>query len=226
MFPKNLDTFFVARGLTIAGAVAIFFGTVWVVEGINALHAPALFTLPLFGVLALFTCGLTIACIRLLITASLFPPYGDKQAKQANVYITSATVIQIIASIIGPTLLTLKGHADLAFPATVLSVGLYLLALAPALHLPHYAIVGGLLSGIPIVSVLFVPETMLIAGVAFQTWMFLNGIVCGLIFLANGLTNMLLTVRIRRGHYQPDQRKKASSSLPTRSLSMKLSHAG
>lgn len=223
MFPKNLDSLFVARGLTIAGAVATLFGTVWVVEGINALHIPSLFTLPLFVVLGLCTFVLTIACIRLLTTSSLFPPYGDKLViKQVSMYVNIATVIQILASMVGPTLLSMKGRGDLALPATILSVGLYLLALAPALRVPHYYIVGGLLSAIPVISFLFVPETMLIAGATFHTWMFLNGIVCGLVFLADALTNMVLTVRIRRNQYRPNQSKREPSSIPARSYTMKL----
>lgn len=199
MFSKTLDPSFVARGLTLGAAVATFFGTLWVIDGINALQGPSLFTLPIFAALALLTLSLVVACVRLLTTASLFPVYGDQQVvKQANWYINVATVIQIVVSVVGPGLLILWGHSDLAFPATVVSVGLYLLALAPLLRLPHFYIVGGLLCGIPIASIWFVPATI----GTLQNWTVINGIACGLVFLGSGLTNMLLTVRIRRGQYQ------------------------
>ena len=203
MFPKSLDLLYVARTLTIGAAAATFFGTLWIVNGINAAYTSALVAFVLFAILALLTLGLAIACIRLFTTARSFTPSGDLQAmKHANRYINIATVVQIVANVAGSALLMLWGHADLVLPETVLTVGLYLLALAPLLRIPHYYLVGGFLTVLPIASVLCVPATILVAEEALQSWTVINGIVCGLAFLGLGAMNILLTARIRRGQYQ------------------------
>ena len=206
MFPKSLDSFYVARSLTIGAAVSTVFGPIWVVEGINAALIPARVAFPLFAVLALLVLGMAVACIRLFTTARLFTPSGDQQAmKQANHYINIVTVLQIIASIIGPIFLTLSGHANLALPETVVTVGLLMLAFALLLRVPHYYIVGGLLCVIPIVSVLCVSATITVGGGVLQSWTVINGIVCGLVNLGSGCANILLTVRIRRGQYRQNR---------------------
>jgi hypothetical protein len=206
MFPKSLDSLYVARTLTLGAAVATVFGPIWVVEGINAAHAPARVALPLFAALALLALGMAVACIRLFTTARLFPPNGDQRAmKQANRYINIQTVMQIAASVVGPALLIRGGHANFAFPATIVSVGLLQLALALLLRIPHYYVVGGLLCAVPIASVLCVPATIIVAGGALQSWTVINGIVCGLVLMASGCANILLTVRIRRGQYRQNR---------------------
>ncbi|GHO97600.1 hypothetical protein KSF_076480 [Reticulibacter mediterranei] len=206
MFPKSLDSLYVARTLTIGAAAATIFGTLWVVQGINASHAPAQVALPLFAAQTLLALGMAVACIRLFTTARLFTPDGDQGAmKQADRYINIATVVQIVASVVGPALLTLWGRANLALPVTIVSVGLFMLALAPILRIPHYALVGALLCVLPIVSVLCVPATIMVAGGEMQSWTVINGIACGLINLGSGCMNILLTIRIRRGQYRENR---------------------
>lgn len=203
MLPKSLDSLYVARSLTIGAAVSTIFGTIWVVEGINGAHVPARVALPLFAVLALLALSMAVACIRLFTTGRHFTPSGDQRAmKQANRYINIVTVMQMVASVVGPALLTLWGHANLALPETVVTVGLLMLAFAALMRIPHYYIVGGLLCVIPIVSVLCVPTTITVAGVALQSWTIINGIVCGIVNLGSGCANILLTVRIRCGQYR------------------------
>ncbi len=207
MFPKTLHPSFVARGLTLGSAFATFYGTLWVINGINALHAPASIMTIAFILLAGLSISLAIACVRLFMTASLFPAQGDAHMiKQANRYINYATVIQVIISVGGPAILIALGRSDIVFPAIVVSVGLYLLALAPLLRIPHYYIAGTLLCVIPVAIVLFTPATTQLAGMEVNNWLIINGICSGIVFLGSGLTNMILAVRIRRGQYMHSRR--------------------
>lgn len=208
MFPKALDPLYIARTLTMGAAAAALFGTLWFVNGINA--APAQMALPLFAFLALLTLGITVACIRLFITAHAFTPSGDQQTiKLANRYVNSASVLQLVANVVASALLMLGGHADLVLPETVVTVGLYMLALAPLLRLPHYYVVGGLLTILPIVSVFSVPAIMVVGGEVLQSWTLINGIACGLAFLSLGCINLLTAACIRRGQHWLNRRFQA-----------------
>jgi predicted tellurium resistance membrane protein TerC len=207
MFPKNLDSLYTARVLTIGAAVATVFGTYWVASGINATQVPFWFKFALSAALATFALSMAVGSIRLFTSANLFPPIGDKRGiRQANRYINIATVIQVVASIVAPVLLARWGHAGLGFPAVIVTVGLYLVAFGPLLRISHYLLVGGLLTVVPIISVLLMPETISLLGGTIQTWTALDGLACGLIYLAFGCANMLLAIRIRRGQYHQNRR--------------------
>ena len=212
MFPKNVDSLYVGRVLTIGAAVATVFGTFWVVSGIQASHAPAWFRLPLTAALALVALRMALSCIRLVSSASLFPPSGDRQAmKRAASYINIATVIQIVASIAAPILLSRSGHAGVGFAAVIVTVGLYLIAFAPLVRVPHYYVVGGLLTVIPVLSILLLPATVVVATGTIQVWTALTGIACGLLYLAFGWANLLLTARIRRGQHHHNRSSQAAA---------------
>ena len=83
----------------------------------------------------------------------------------------------------------------------VLSVGLYLLALAPILSLVHYYFVGALLCLLPIGTVLLVPATIPLAGALAYPgtgWLILVGLIGGSIQFGLASVNLSLTVSLRR----------------------------
>jgi len=86
-------------------------------------------------------------------------------------------------------------------PLIVLSVGLYLLALAPVLGLLHYYIVGVLLCLLSLGIVLLVPVTIALAGAAASPgtgWLILVGLIGGSIQFGLASMNLGLTVFLRR----------------------------
>lgn len=219
MFSKSLDVLYIARALTIGASASTLFGALWIVQGITALQAPLPVAFLLFVVLALLTLGMTIACTRLFVTAGAFKPSGDQQAiKQADAYTNIAVTALVVVSGAALVILTLWGYATLTLPATIISVGLFTLALAPVLRTPHYYVAGILLCVIPPVIVLSVPATIVVAENTLPGWTIINGIVGGLVNMGFGCANMVVTRRIRRN--QPQQSNEATSQqlAPTQSL--------
>jgi hypothetical protein len=147
---------FTARSLTLGTLFNIVFGTLWVGNGLHAFQSMQ--TLFLFAALAVVTTTLLVACLRF----PLQMPADEFQCK--NRAVSSATIIQLVGSTVLSILLVLAGRSELVLPMIVLSVGLYLLALAPILSLVHYYFVGALLCLLPIGTVLLVPATIPLAG--------------------------------------------------------------
>jgi len=95
----------------------------------------------------------------------------------------------------------LFGRSELVLPLIVLSVGLYLLVLAPILGLVHYSIFGALLCLLPIGIVLLVPATIPLAGALASPgtgWLILIGLIGGSIQFSLASVNLILTVSLRR----------------------------
>ncbi len=125
----------IGRGLRQGAGFAAFFGTLWLVQGL----------LPLVGVLA-FTSLVPGLCIAGLLARSRRPARGttDKAGRgsSASRYVASMTATQLVLSVTGGVALQLIAPADTVLPFVILTVGAYLLCIAPALGAPHVAATG------------------------------------------------------------------------------------
>jgi hypothetical protein len=191
---------FTARSLTLGTLFNIIFGTLWIGNGLHALESMQ--TLFLFAALAVVTTTLLAVCLHLFRSMRSFPlrmPADEFQCK--NRAMNNATIIQLVGSTILSILLMLVGRSELLLPMIVLSVGLYLLALAPILSLVHYYIVGALLCLLPIGIVMLVPATIPLAGVGTSPgtgWLILVGLIGGSIQFGLASVNLSLMVSLRR----------------------------
>ncbi len=191
---------FTARSLTLGPLFNIIFGTLWLGNGLYSLQS--IQTLFLFAALAVVTTTLLVACLSLFRSVHRFPlqmPADELQYK--NRAITRTTIIQLVGSTILSLLLVLVGRSELMLPMLVLSVGLYLLALAPILRLVHYYIVGALLCLLPIGIVLLAPATISLTGAGTSPgtgWLILVSLIGGSIQFGLASVNLGVTVSLRR----------------------------
>ena len=180
---------FTARSVTLGTLFNIVFGTLWVGNGLHAFQTMQ--TLFLFAALAVVSTTLLVACLRLFRSVRRFPlqmPADEFQCK--NRAVSSATIIELVVSTVLSILLVLFGRSELILPLIVLSVGLYLLVLAPILGLVQYYVVGALLCILPIGTVVLATPG--------NSWLIIVGFIGGSIQFGLALINLRLAVSLRR----------------------------
>ena len=180
---------FTARSVTLGTLFNIVFGTLWVGNGLHAFQTMQ--TLFLFAALAVVSTTLLVACLRLFRSVRRFPlqmPTDEFQCK--NRAVSSATIIELVGSTALSILLVLFGRSELIVPLIVLSVGLYLLVLAPILGLVQYYVVGALLCILPIGTVVLATPG--------NSWLIIVGLIGGSIQFGLASINLRLAASLRR----------------------------
>ena len=180
---------FTARSVTLGTLFNIVFGTLWVGNGLHAFQTMQ--TLFLFAALAVVSTTLLVACLRLFRSVRRFPlqmPADEFQCK--NRAVSSATIIELVVSTVLSILLVLFGRSELILPLIVLSVGLYLLVLAPILGLVQYYVVGALLCILPIGTVVLATPG--------NSWLIIVGLIGGSIQFGLASINLRLAASLRR----------------------------
>ncbi len=180
---------FTARSVTLGTFFNIVFGTLWVGNGLHAFQTMQ--TLFLFAALAVVSTTLLVACLRLFRSVRRFPlqmPADEFQCK--NRAVSSATIIELVGSTALSILLVLFGRSELILPLIVLSVGLYLLVLAPILGLVQYYVVGALLCILPIGTVVLATPG--------NSWLIIVGLIGGSIQFGLASINLRLAASLRR----------------------------
>ena len=132
---------FIARNVTSGALLNIFFGTLWIGNGLLALKTMQ--TLFLFAALAAVSMTFLVVGFRLFRSVRRFPlqmPADEFQRK--NRALNCALIIELVGSTVLSILLVLFGRSELVLPVIVLSVGLYLLAPALILGLVQYYVAG------------------------------------------------------------------------------------
>jgi hypothetical protein len=180
---------FTARSVILGTLFNIVFGTLWVGNGLHAFQTMQ--TLFLFAALAVVSTTLLVACLRLFRSVRRFPlqmPADEFQRK--NRAVSSATIIELVGSTALSILLVLLGRSELILPLIVLSVGLYLLVLAPILGLVQYYVVGALLCILPIGTVVLATPG--------NSWLIIVGLIGGSIQFGLASINLRLAASLRR----------------------------
>ena len=179
---------FTARSVTLGTLFNIVFGTLWVGNGLHTFQTMQ--TLFLFAALAVVSTMLLVACLRLFRSVRRFPlqmPADEFQCK--NRAVSSATIIELVGSTALSILLVLFGRSELIVPLIVLSVGLYLLVLAPILGLVQYYVVGALLCILPIGTVVLATPG--------NSWLIIVGLIGGSIQFGLASINLRLAASLR-----------------------------
>ena len=180
---------FTARSVTLGTLFNIVFSTLWVGNGLHTFQTMQ--TLFLFAALAVVSTTLLVACLRLFRSVRRFPlqmPADEFQCK--NRAVSSATIIELVGSTALSILLVLFGRSELILPLIVLSVGLYLLVLAPILGLVQYYVVGALLCILPIGTVVLATPG--------NSWLIIVGLIGGSIQFGLASINLRLAASLRR----------------------------
>ena len=161
---------FIARNVTFGALLNIFFGTLWVGNGLLALKTMQ--TLFLFAALGAVSITFLVVSFRLFRSVRRFPlqmPADEFQRK--NRALNCALIIELV------------------LPMIVLSVGLYLLAPALILGLVQYYVAGALLCILPIVTVVLAPPG--------NSWLIIVGFIGGSIQFVLASINLSLAVSLR-----------------------------
>ena len=180
---------FTARSVTLGTLFNIVFGTLWVGNGLHAFQTMQ--TLFLFAALGAVSTTLLVACFRLFRSVRRFPlqmPADEFQRK--NRALNCALIIELVGSTVLSILLVLFGRSELVLPLIVLSVGLYLLVLAPILGLVQYYVVGALLCILPIGTV--------VQATPGNSWLIIVGLIGGSIQFVLASINLRLAASLRR----------------------------
>jgi hypothetical protein len=180
---------FTARSVTLGTLFNIVFGTLWVGNGLHAFQTMQ--TLFLFAALGAVSTTLLVACFRLFRSVRRFPlqmPADEFQRK--NRALNYALIIELVGSTVLSILLVLVGRSELVLPLIVLSVGLYLLVLAPILGLVQYYVVGALLCILPIGTVVLATPG--------NSWLIIIGLIGGSIQFGLASINLRLAASLRR----------------------------
>jgi hypothetical protein len=180
---------FTARSVTLGTLFNIVFGTLWVGNGLHAFQTMQ--TLFLFAALGAVSTTLLVACFRLFRSVRRFPlqmPADEFQRK--NRALNYALIIELVGSTVLSILLVLFGRSELVLPLIVLSVGLYLLVLAPILGLVQYYVVGALLCILPIGTVVLATPG--------NSWLIIIGLIGGSIQFGLASINLRLAASLRR----------------------------
>lgn len=136
----------VPAGLRVGAGFAAFFGTLWFAQGAAAAAGPVVAALAVLPGLAV--AGYLVAT-RGRATAQP-GPRSDEQVR-ARTWISRATWIQLAVSVPGAVAVQVLVDRYSVIPFVVLTVGLYLLALAPVVRRPHLPVAGALLTVLPVV---------------------------------------------------------------------------
>ena len=180
---------FTARSVTLGTLFNIVFGTLWVGNGLHAFQTMQ--TLFLFAALAVVSTTLLVACLRLFRSVHRFPLQMSADEFQCkNRAINRATIIELVGSTALSILLVLVGRSELILPLIVLSVGLYLLVLAPILGLVQYYVVGALLCILPIGTVVLATPG--------NSWLIIVGLIGRSIQFGLASINLRLAASLRR----------------------------
>ena len=171
----------VPHGLRLGAGFAAFFGTLWFVQGAAAAAGPLAAALALVPGLAIAT-----VLVRTRRAAARAPRVVSLQAHRAARWVGRATLWQLVVSIPGGVAVELLVDRTALIPFVVLTVGLYLLALAPVVRRAHLWVAGAVLTVVPVVTWLAFDGTAVTIA---------TGLVAGAVFLAKGVADLVVSQR-------------------------------
>lgn len=173
----------VPAALRTGAGFAAFFGTLWLAQGL----------LPVGGPLAAAAGLVPGSAIALYLrgTRRTVPGRGaartvDSHAYRAQRYLTIATITQLAVSVPGAVAVQILVGVDLVLPFVILTVGAYLLALAPVVGRPHLLVAGTVLTLLPLLTTGLLDGTNRTVA---------TGLVGGTVFLAKGFADLVLSRR-------------------------------
>jgi hypothetical protein len=178
----------------IGGLIQAAFAAFWLVRGSAVIGGGVAGVLiAVFGVTVI---GVFVYAIR--ASAGTAPRPHGQEATGIERAVTVATVVQLVASFALPAVVIAAGHSDWVLPSIAITIGPLLLWLDRRVHIPRYRLVGWALIVAPVILVVVMSGTPLVAT---------TGIAAGLLLLGTAAAGFhdLMEVRHDVERAKPEQ---------------------
>lgn len=181
------------QGAALAIAIGAFFAAIWGVNGSIALPGPARIIV-LVLVLAITVVWFALANgFRRAAQQSPQPATASVNPFSTRAY-RIAVIAECIAIPVAARLLTITGYPDAIMSAVALIVGLHFFGLVPAFRSRIFAVVGGAMALLALLSLAFAPSVSLGTGEPLALRAAVVGLGCAVI-LWGGLLPIAITTR-------------------------------
>jgi hypothetical protein len=158
----------------IGGLIQAAFAAFWLVRGSVVIGGGVADVLiAVFGVTVI---GVFVYAVR--ATAGTAPRPKSPEGKRIERAVTIATVLEFAAAIVLPIIVSSAGHSDWVLPSIAITIGPLLLWLDHRVHIPRYRPVGWVLTLGPVILVVTMSGTPLVAT---------TGIAAGVLLLGTAL---------------------------------------
>jgi hypothetical protein len=173
----------------VGGLIQAAFAAFWLMRGSAVIGGDAAHVL--LGVFGLLAIGVFFYAIRFAAGTAPRPKTPDGNRIERRV--TIATVIEFVAAIILPVIVSSAGHSDWVLPSIAITIGPLLLWLDRELSVPRYRAVGWALTIGPVAIVATMSGTALVAT---------TGIAAGMLLLGTALAGFHDLAAVRRAAQQ------------------------
>ena len=143
----------------VGGLIQAAFAAFWIVRGSIVLGGGV--AAVLIAVSGVIVIGVFVYAIR--ATAGTAPRPRSPEGKRIERAVTIATVIEFAAAIVLPVIVSGAGHSDWVLPSIAITIGPLLLWLDSRVHIPRYRPVGWALTVGPVILVVLLSGTALVA---------------------------------------------------------------
>jgi hypothetical protein len=183
----------------IGGLIQAAFAGFWLVRGSVVIGGGVADVLiAVFGVTVV---GVFVYAVR--ATAGTAPRPRSPEGKRIERAVTIATVLEFAAAIVLPVIVSSAGHSDWVLPSIAITIGPLLLWLDHRVHIPRYRPVGWALTVGPVILVVTMSGTPLVAT---------TGIAAGVLLLGTALAGFHDLAGVRRAAEHAKATKVASSA--------------
>jgi hypothetical protein len=147
------------RVLWVGGLIQAAFAAFWIVRGSVVLGGGV--AAVLIAVSGVIVIGVFVYAIR--DAAGKAPRPRSREGKRIERAVTIATVIEFAAAIVLPVIVSGAGHSDWVLPSIAITIGPLLLWLDHRVHIPRYRPVGWALTVGPVILMVVLSGTPLVA---------------------------------------------------------------
>jgi hypothetical protein len=158
----------------VGGLIQLAFAGFWLVRGSRVIGGGA--GVALIALSAVVVVGVLVYAIR--AAAGTAPRPNGSAGRRIEREVTIATVVELIAAFVLPIIVSAAGHPDWVLPSIAITIGPLLLWLDHRVQIPRYRPVGWALTIGPVLLVIALSGTALVAT---------TGLAAGLLLLATAL---------------------------------------
>jgi hypothetical protein len=169
----------------VGGLIQAAFAAFWLVRGSAVIGGGV--AAVLIAVSGLTVLGVFSYAIR--ATAGTAPRPSSEEGRRIERDVTIATVLEFAAAIVLPMIVSSAGHSDWVLPSIAITIGPLLLWLDYRVNVPRYRPVGWMLTVGPVILVVAMSGTALIAT---------TGIAAGVLLLGTALAGFHDLAEVRR----------------------------
>ena len=183
----------------IGGLIQAAFAAFWLLRGSRVIGGGvAVLLIAVFGVVVIGVFFYAITATR-----GIAPRPRSPEGKRIERAVTIATVIEFAAAIVLPVIVSSAGHSDWVLPSIAITIGPLLLWLDHKVNIPRYRPVGWALTVGPVILVVALSGTALVAT---------TGIAAGVLLLGTAVAGFRDLAGVRRAAARANASKVAFSA--------------